>query len=146
MRVSNAPTETQVLQQVLDALLAFGVDIDRQNTAGFYNPAGQFVRCGKPGNADLTGMLVSGPGRGRKVDCEVKRPGFNPMKLRGKAREHFDRQLERLRRTNANGGYGFWVTDAEQALRTLERINQGWRVEIDDDGWPFVTDEPTEDI
>lgn len=138
-----AATETQVLQQVLDALLLFGLDVDRQNTGGFYNDKGQFIRCGEPGNSDLTGMLTSGPGKGKKVDVEIKKPGFNPQKLRGGQREQarWDAQLARLRRTNAQGGYGFWVTSPEEAIATIERINQGWRVQIDDDGWPFVTDE-----
>jgi hypothetical protein len=136
------PTETQVVQQVLDALLIFGVDVDRQNTGGCYDERGQFVRFGKAGNSDISGMLVAGPGRGKKIDVEVKRPGFDPTKLQGQKQEHFKRQLARLRRTNEQGGFGFWITDASQAIRTLERINQGWRVVIDDDGWPFVTDEP----
>lgn len=136
------PTETQVLQQVLEALLLYGLDVDRQNTAAFMNPNGQFVRCGKSGNSDITGMLTAGPGRGRKVDVEVKKPGFNPLKPGNtKDKERWARQLVRLQKTNANGGYGFWVTDVSQVTHVLSRINEGWRVVVADDGSEWVTDE-----
>lgn len=136
------PRETEVLLQVLEAMRLFGVDCDRQNTSGFYNASGQYVRNGPPGDADIGGMLTSGPGRGCRIDVEVKRPGFDPTKVRGrKAKEHWERQLARLQRTNEQGGYGFWVTSPEQVIATLKRINQGWRVVIDDRGWPYVTDE-----
>jgi hypothetical protein len=141
--ILGRPREADVLRQVLEALSLFGVDVARQNTGAFLNPQGQLVRCGQPGNADVSGMLTTGPGRGRKVDVEVKRPGFDPRRPgNAAARQRWARQLARLRRTNAQGGYGWWTTDARQVTQVLRRINDGWRVVIDEDGWPWMTDEP----
>ena len=113
--VKPGRTEAQVLEQVRAALHTFGIDCDRQNTGAGVNPSGKPIRFGKPGNADLSGMLPDG----RKLDIEVKREGFDPSKLSGKAREHFDRQLARLRKTNENGGVGLWVDDAEEFMRVI---------------------------
>jgi hypothetical protein len=70
-------------------------------------------------------MIPAGWGNasGRKFDIEVKREGFNPRRLRGKAREHLDRQLGRLRETNANGGYGFWARDASEVIHALVAVH-----------------------
>jgi hypothetical protein len=140
--IGAVPREIDVLRQVLEALLLFGVDVDRQNTAAFFNPQGQFVRCGQPGDSDISGMLVSGPGRGKKIDIEVKRPNFDPKRPgNAVARERWQRQLARLRRTNEQGGYGWWTTDPRQVTRVLQKINEGWRIVFDEDGWPWMTDE-----
>lgn len=129
------------MDQVLAVLRLWGVDADRQNTGGVYTPTGQYVRYGAPGNSDLTGMIHNGPGRGRKLDIEVKRPGFDPTRVRSSDRDRWARQLARLRKTNANGGYGVWVSDPAQMVRVLEGINRGLRIAIDDDGWCYLTDE-----
>ena len=76
-------TERQVIEQVLDAARMLGLDLGRQNTGAGVNPAGQTVRFGTPGNADLSGMLPDG----RKLDVEVKREHFQPSKLAGAKRE-----------------------------------------------------------
>jgi hypothetical protein len=140
-------TERDVLAAVLDALRLYGIDCDRQNTGAARNPAGRLVMFGRRGNSDISGMLPAGwvtPDgvdiSGRKIDLEVKREGFQPEKLRGEAREHFDRQLARLKLTNQNGGYGTWVTDAKQVIRILDRIRDGWRIVFDGD-YPVLTDE-----
>lgn len=137
-------TEAQNLAAGLQTFQLYGVDIDRQNTAGFYNPKGRYVACGKPGNSDLTGMIPArvewGPAGGKKIDVEVKAEGFDPRKLRGEKREHFDRQLARLVKTNENGGFGFWYDDPLQVIHVLERIKEGWRIVFVDD-FPFLTDE-----
>jgi hypothetical protein len=118
-RPKSAPapgrTEKQVLAQILEALLAFGIDVERQNTGAGINPTGRAIRFGKPGNADISGMLPDG----RKLDIEIKREGFDPSKLRGAKREHFERQLSRLRKTNENGGVGLWTDDAEEFMRVI---------------------------
>jgi hypothetical protein len=108
-------TEAEVLAQILEALHAFGVDAERQNTGAGTNPSGKTIRFGKPGNSDITGTLPDG----RRLDIEVKREGFDPSKLTGKKREHFDRQFARLRKTNENGGVGLWVDDAEEFMRVI---------------------------
>lgn len=136
-------TETQIMAQILTALPWYGVEIDRQNVGGGYNSSGQYVRFGRSGDADLAGMITWGCAKGKRLEIEVKRPGFSPEKVYGpKARKHWAEQLQRMRRTNAQGGYAFWVTDSLQAIAVLKRIHQGWRVEIDSKGWPYVTDEP----
>jgi hypothetical protein len=136
-------TEAQVLAAVLDALHIFVVDADRQNTGAAVNPSGRLVMFGRPGNADVSGMIPAGWGAasGKKLDIEVKRERFRPERLRGAKREHFERQLARLRQTNENGGYGFWCTDAAQVIHALERIRVGWRIAFDGD-YPVLTDEP----
>ena len=135
-------TESQIMAQIVQALPMFAVEIDRQNTGGMRTQSGQYVRFGRPGNADLGGMFTRGPARGKRLEIEVKRRGFNPERVHGvKARKHWAEQLERMRRTNAQGGFAFWVTDSVQAVTVVRRINQGWRVEIDEAGWPYLTNE-----
>lgn len=124
-------TEAQVLAQVLDALRTFGIDCDRQNTGVGVNPRGQSIRFGRPGNSDISGILPDG----RKLDIEVKREGFDPSKLRGEKLEHFERQLARLRRTNEQGGVGFWVDDAKELAEViLPELLAGGRVEESEEG------------
>lgn len=132
--------EAEVLKSVLRMLKAHGIDAARQNTGGFLNPAGRYVACGRRGNSDISGMIPAGwgPASGRKIDIEVKRSDFDPEKLRGKKREHFDRQLARLKLTNANGGYGVWVTDAGQVLAVLDGICGGRQITFDGD-YPYLT-------
>ncbi len=123
-------TEREVLAQVLEALRLYGIDADRQNTGVGVNPRGQSVRFGRPGNADVSGMLPDG----RKLDVEVKREGFNPRTLRGEKRAHWERQKARLDRTNAQGGVGFWCDDADVLMRSiLPRLLEGYSVESQDD-------------
>lgn len=117
-------TEAQVMAAVIDAARILGIDMDRQNTGGFLNPRGQYVACGKRGNADLTGML---PG-GRKLDVEVKREGWRPEKARGEDAERWALQLTRLQMTNDQGGVGFWIDDAERFLVIIRHVLAGARV------------------
>lgn len=113
--LSPGRTEKQVLAQVLEALKSFGIDVERQNTGAGVNASGKTIRFGTPGNADISGQLPDG----RKLDIEVKREGFDPNKLRGAKREHFDRQLARLQKTNAGGGVGFWTDDAKELVEVI---------------------------
>jgi hypothetical protein len=108
-------TEAQVLSQVLEVLRMHGIDASRQNTGAATNASGRLVMFGQAGNSDISGILPDG----RRLDIEVKREGFQPNKLRGEKREHFERQLERLRKTNAAGGIGFWTDDAEELARII---------------------------
>jgi hypothetical protein len=123
--VKTGRTEAQVLGQVIEAARVLGIDLSRQNTGAGTNPAGKTVRFGTPGNSDLTGMLPDG----RKLDVEVKREHFDPSRLRGKKREHFERQLARLRRTNDQGGVGFWIDDAVEFVSVVRWCLGGGRVE-----------------
>jgi hypothetical protein len=112
---SSLRTERQVLAQVLDAFRSFGIDIKRQNTGAAVNPSGRLVCFGEKGDSDLAGTLPDG----RTIHVEVKRENFDPSKLRGSKREHFERQLERLRRTNATGGVAFWTDDAKELAEVI---------------------------
>lgn len=66
-------SETQILRAILDALaLDRRVIVWRQNTGALREDSGRVVRFGRPGQADITGMIV---GSGRRIELEVKRPG-----------------------------------------------------------------------
>ncbi len=123
--VKRCCTEAEVLVQVLEACRMYGIDVDRQNTGAGVNPSGQKVRFGQPGNSDVSGMLPDG----RKLDIEVKREDFDPSRLRGKKLEHFKRQLARLRRTNEQGGVGFWTDNVDLVFKVLPIVLAGGRVE-----------------
>jgi hypothetical protein len=137
------PTERDVLAAVLDTLRAFGIDADRRNVGQVSNAQGQRVRFGRPGDSDVSGTIPAGwgPASGRRIDIECKRPSFDPRKLSGEARGHFARQLDRLRELNRSGGFGLWIRDAGDLVRALNRIRQGWRVDIDEAGFCWLTDE-----
>jgi len=134
--------EAASLRAVLQALRAFGVDCERQNTGGMSNEKGQYVAFGQSGNTDITGMMTRGPWRGRRVDVEVKRPGFDPKRPgSARARQRWQKQLERIQRTNRNGGIAFWATSADEVAAVMTRVNEGLRVVVEEDGTVYVTDE-----
>jgi hypothetical protein len=134
-------TEAQVLAQVLEAAAMFGdaIEIERQNTGGLTDPRGQYVPFGQKGDADLRGQVRRGPNAGKLLHCEVKKELFDPRKLRGEARAHFDRQRARLVKTNDGGGLGFWVNDAADFTRVLKRAldTPGLRIAFEGD-WPMM--------
>jgi hypothetical protein len=118
--LNTQPTETQLIGQLVEAALMFGVVLERSNVAAFTNPNGQMVRCGVKGDPDLRGALRS---TGRALRVEVKRPGFDPAKLRGKDRAHFLNQIERMEELNARGEVAFWVSSVDEflvAMRILQ--------------------------
>lgn len=135
-------TEAQVLREVLKTLAKDGIKAIHRNTGGMLNAGGQYVRFGKSGDPDISEQIPAGwgPASGKLLDIEVKREDFDPAKLRGKKREHFDRQLARLKLTNANGGYGVWVTDPSQVQVVLGMIREGCRIVFHGD-YPYLTDE-----
>ena len=106
------------------------------------NPKGRLVTFGTPGDSDLTGIFPAwfGPASGKRFDVEVKREGFTPAKCYGKARARFELQLQRLRRVNDCGGYGFWLADAAEVVQYLTRIREGWLTRIADDEWPELVE------
>ncbi len=124
-------TEADVTRACLAALAVHGIKLDRRNVGGIRrinkDGSSQYIPCGVPGDSDFTGTL---PG-GKRFDLEIKRPGKKPSK----------KQLARLRRVNELGGIGLWVDDAGNLARVLPRLLQGWRCEIDEDGYCWVTDE-----
>jgi hypothetical protein len=121
-------TEAEVMDQVLEAAQMLGLDLTRQNTgaAEYANADGSSrqVRYGQRGNADLVGTL---PG-GRTLKIEVKAEGFDPNKLSGEKKAHFDRQLERLQETNRLGGVGLWVDDSLEFIDIIKHILAGARI------------------
>lgn len=134
--LSTLRSEREVLRQVLEVLAMFGIDADRRNTGVGTNPRGQTVRFGTPGDSDVKGVLPDG----RALHLETKREGWRPPKGHGRAAQHWQRQLERLRRTNAAGGVGLWIESPERLAAVLPKLLAGWRVEIDERGMCFVVD------
>lgn len=132
-------TERQVSEQVVQAAAMLGIELKRRNVGMALNPRGRAVRFGDPGDGDFYCVLPDG----RHADIEIKREGFDPSRLRGAKRAHFERQLAEMRRINASNGVAFWVSDATDFLHAMRKVLAGWRVEIDDEGFPWVTDEPT---
>lgn len=121
---SEGRTEREVMRQVIDAARALGLDMERENVGVGVNPKGQQVRFGRVGRPDLSCILPDG----RLCRVEVKREGYEPSKLRGKAREHFERQLAEMKRINESNGVAFWVDDAVEFLTIMRFILQGYRV------------------
>lgn len=117
-------TERQVLEQVREAAQMLGLDLDRQNTGGAVNPKGKLVKFGQKGNTDLTGMLPDG----RKLDVETKREGWDPAKARGREHARWETQLARMKKTNDQGGVGFWTDDSEHFLKVMRYVLAGARV------------------
>ena len=126
--------EAGVLAGCVEACQALGIPIERRSV-GLADYDGRKVRHGRKGEADLTGTIPSGPHRGARLEVEIKRPGERPR----------PEQLDHLRRVNADGGIAFWTDDVVLCLRALRRVLEGWRIELDEDGTPWVTDEPVED-
>lgn len=127
-------TEAQVLAQVLEAARMLGLDLDRRNTGAGVNPSGKIVRFGKPGDSDLAGTLPDG----RTIHVETKAEGFDPSKLRGEKKAHFERQLARLQKTNALGGVGFFCDDGAEFLLIMQHVLAGARVDEPGYGRPVV--------
>ena len=63
-------------------------------------------------------------------DIEVKRPGGWPT----------EEQIQRLIRTNSNGGIGFWTFDGKQCLHILRRVLDGWTPVVDENGNLWLDD------
>jgi hypothetical protein len=121
-------TEAEVLAQILEAAQMLGLDLTRQNTGAVEYPnvdgSSRQVRYGQKGNSDLIGTL---PG-GRTLQVEVKTEGFDPNKLSGEKKAHFDRQLERLQETNRLGGVGLWVDDSLEFIDIMKHVLAGARI------------------
>jgi hypothetical protein len=134
-------TEAQVMAQILEAASMLGLDLDRRNTGAGVNPSGKIVRFGKPGDSDLAGVLPDG----RAIMIECKHEAFDPTKLRGEKKAHFDRQLARLRKTNALGGVGFFCDDSEVFIRVMQIVLRGGWVEQTENDLIVYDPEITED-
>jgi hypothetical protein len=135
--------EREVLRACLAALQALGIPCQRRNTGGMVNTRGQYVRFNDSGDSDTVGVLPATwePMAGRMLCVEVKREGFRPDRLRGRALDHFRQQADKLRVVNRAGGVAFWVSSVDDLVRALEKIRAGWRVEIDSDGWPYLVND-----
>lgn len=131
-------SEAEVTEAVLQAAQMLGIELKRRNVGSFQNPRGQTVRCAEAGDGDFYATLKDG----RHLDLEIKREKFDPRKISGQQKEHFEEQLAKLRRTNDQGGVGIWVRSGVDFLQAMQRILSGWRAEIDEDGFCWVTDEP----
>jgi hypothetical protein len=128
-------TERQVSEQVVAAAALFGVRMVRRNVGVGLGPtSGQRVRFNEPGDADYSAVL---PG-GIALACEVKSQGFDPARLRGKSREHFERQLRKLRDLNRQGGVAFWCDNVHDFITILRHVLAGGRVEEPGYGPPVI--------
>jgi hypothetical protein len=140
-------TEAEVTRECMQVLDLFrgAIVLERQNTGGAYNASGQYVAFNRPGAADFSGFFAAGAGTraGSRFELELKREGFDPRRARGKSRDRFRLQFERLRRLNEAGGVGLWCRSAEDLLDALPKILAGARVEFDADGFPYLLTEPS---
>lgn len=128
-RETGEIAERDVQAQVVSAARMVGLALDRRNVGMAVGTSGKPVRFGKRGDPDLTGIIPSGPHRGKRIDVEVKRPGKRPSPI----------QMKRLREIIDSGGIAFWIDDGYRALHVFRRIIvDGWTVEIDERGVPFV--------
>jgi len=137
------PFECEIQRPCLDLLELRGIPHMRLNAGGGYRIGKggkpQLIKAAAPGWSDIIGWFLarwwSGQGpfdpTGRFFGCEVKRPGERPTPA----------QFAFLRRLNADGCYGFWVNDVSQLERVLDGIREGKRVELNDRGDPYLTDE-----
>jgi hypothetical protein len=117
-------TEAEVSRQVVEAAQMLGIELKRRNVGAFANPKGRMVRCADVGDGDFYAVLPDG----RHMDLEIKAEGFDPNKLTGEKKAHFDRQFVRLKETNRLGGVGFFCDDAEVFLRVMQIVLRGGRV------------------
>jgi hypothetical protein len=138
---SPSPLEADVAAQVVQAASElFGLELHRRNVGGFQNARGQYVKCGEAGELDYWADLQDK----RRLELETKKASFDPTKISGKEKERFALQLARMRVVNAQGNVAFWVRDSTHFVTAMQHILAGCRVEIDEDGFCFVTDEPEE--
>lgn len=124
--------ERDVLRAVMAACAAQGVAIRRQNTGAMRNASGRLVHFGRQGDSDLAGVIAVGPRRGTAIYVETKRPGKRPTPA----------QIGRLMELNASGAVAFWVDDALQCAKVLQRVvRDGCRVEVHLDGNQEIVDD-----
>jgi hypothetical protein len=132
-------TEKQVTAAVLDAAACLGIKLERRNVGGMTGASGKYVAFGSSGDSDYYAIMPDGSGR--MLAVEIKREGFDPRKARGKELARFRNQADKLRAVNAAGGVGLWTRDAGDFLHAMRAVLSGCRIEIDDDGFCWVTDE-----
>jgi hypothetical protein len=96
------PTETALVNACLQLLHAHGIEAWRQNT-GAVKVGTRFVRFGRPGAADITGILDGG--RRLEIECKV---GRNKL---SEAQEEFRDMIE------ARGGVYLCVREVEELER-----------------------------
>lgn len=119
--------EKVILQGMLQACALCGIRVQRQNTGALPDVTGRFVRFGRKGNLDLSGIMPAGSCcAGRKLEIETKAPGKRPTK----------EQYARMAEINGDGGLAFWTDDAAYGLKALRLLLQGYRVRIGSDGDP----------
>ena len=104
---SGKPLERDVLRAILRALKNHPlVAMVQRRQSGVFREGDRFVRVGKRGEADVSGILKGG----RSFAIEVKRPGGKPSEL----------QTEFIRCVIAAGGVAGVATSVEEALAIIE--------------------------
>src|SRR4051794_36098860 len=107
--LKTGASEKQVSEQVAEAAAMLGLELKRRNVGGMTNASGRYVAFNESCDSDNYLLIPRGPHRGKLANVEIKYEGFDPAKVRGKERERFMGQIAKLRKTNEQGGIGFWV-------------------------------------
>jgi hypothetical protein len=126
-----AVPEKVVLREALAALRDLGIPASRRNVGAvrsLHKGQERLIRFGTPGEADISATLLDG----RRCEIEVKRKGKRPT----------PKQYAYLRAVLASNGVAFWIDDAAVLWRIVPKLLAGCRIEIDEAGDCFVTDEP----
>jgi hypothetical protein len=132
MNRALAIPEKVVLREALAALRDLGIPASRRNVGAvrsLHKGQERLIRFGTPGEADIQGVILTD---GRLLAIEVKRKGKRPT----------PKQYAYLRAVLASNGVAFWIDDAAVLWRIVPKLLAGCRIEIDEAGDCFVTDEP----
>lgn len=88
----KGPKETLIVKWCLEHLALRGIIAWRQNTGGMYGQSGRYIRFGRVGCGDITGLLRNGI----RLEVEVK----TCIGVQSKEQEDFQRLIE-----SSNGIY-----------------------------------------
>lgn len=99
--------EADILQAILKALRKHPkvARVERRQS-GVFQDGGRWVKVGRRGDPDISGILHGG----RVFGIEVKRPGEVPSEI----------QWQRINEINAAGGLAGWADSVEMALALLD--------------------------
>lgn len=104
------PSESDIQKQILEYLSLRPGVYWRQNTGAVTatDKAGRkrFIRYGRPGQADITGIRPHPHGIGQRIEIEVKCPG----KKQTEAQINFQREIE------SEGGLYILATDVKDVI------------------------------
>lgn len=127
------PLERELLKSVLAILKHRGIPATRLNAGRTIIKDPKYgERVIRSGNKDWPDVLAAVPVRLPGLDFPIAR--FMGLELKRQGKRPRDGQYAVLRALNAAGAIGAWVDNVNDAEQLLDRVQQGWRVEIDDAG------------